>query len=534
MAGKQSIAAIACAALIACGGDDDPPADPVPDSGPPVMPDTGPADDGRATVVRDSFMVDGFVPPPNPVSGTATPAEFNATRVLRFRSSQQRGEAHAVVVGMPGMWAGATSLEPLARALVQRSIDAQQPIEFWAIDRRANLLEDLSGFEDADADAVAAYYREPSHYRAADTLSFMSEWGLETHIEDVRRVIDRVERSKQRVVLLGHSLGAMFTRSFAGWRFADGTRGSDLVAGLVLVDSAPFYEQIEESIYTGGKNDGFAGLPLPIPGVDAIRAGMVMGNPFGADKMAILQVCAVRAKLAPDAMVMDQTRDTMLSFLLLMSPSRLPRLDNMTAFGLMFDDGSTMITPMAVSIGTFSGPREEFVNAFTGETLHRPSDPMGQYAWIGPDQSDPREATRLDTILDAITSDETNMLEWYFPSRLTLDSIAVARGDVEAGSWADEAGLHVLDGDRVDAPLLAIGTALSTPTIYESAKSLLAPLGEGRPNAGVDRDDERAYRVVYAPELTHFDATVAADGALNPIPEATFEFVMANVSAADR
>ena len=67
--------------------------------------------------------------------------------------------------------------------------------------------------------------------------TFMSEWGLATHLEDLRKVIELVpaDARRDRVFLLGHSLGASFAELFAAWRFEDGVRGAELLAGVVLL-----------------------------------------------------------------------------------------------------------------------------------------------------------------------------------------------------------------------------------------------------------------------------------------------------------
>ncbi len=483
--------------------------------------------DVEVTIEREVMLVEGFAPPPNPVSGAETPTELNATRVLRYHASND-DEARAVVIAMPGQWAGATSLEPLAKALVQRGIDAGEPIEFWAIDRRSNLIEDHDGFaranEQSDAAIASEYYLEGAPYRDDAELSFMSEWGLETHVEDTRRVIERVPSSKERVVLLGHSLGAMFARAFAGWRFPDGTRGSDLVAGVVLVDSSPYYVGLSPTQYVEGAAAGFdpSASPLALGGLDAIRAGRVNGNPAGPKMMAALEVSALRAKLSPDEIVAEPLRDMIIGLVLGLDPASLPRLTNRTAIALLFDESSTLIPSMALGIGSLDGPVEIYPNPLTGGDRVRPADPDGEYGWI---ESDAADTTRLDVLVDALASPDVDMLEWYFPSRLELDVVASVVGDFPEDGFFAEQGLRLFEGDTVDVPVLAIAAELVTPADYEQVRSLLAPIGEGRPASGAARDDERAFRIVEAPQLTHFDATMATDGPLNPIPAAAFDFV---------
>src|SRR4051812_6499556 len=83
---------------------------------------------------------------PAPAAGglSTTPDTFNQVQVVRYRvdtGTQPPKAARAIAVLMPGFLGGAGSFDALARALVRRST-ADAPPEAWAVDRRANLLED--------------------------------------------------------------------------------------------------------------------------------------------------------------------------------------------------------------------------------------------------------------------------------------------------------------------------------------------------------------------------------------------------------
>src|SRR5439155_443007 len=101
-------------------------------------------------------------PPPNPLTGTATPDALNRVQIVRYRvdtAGAAPKPARAIAILMPGFLAGAGSFDALARALVRRSTP-DAPLEAWAIDRRANLLEDRFGLDAAlaahDATRVGA------------------------------------------------------------------------------------------------------------------------------------------------------------------------------------------------------------------------------------------------------------------------------------------------------------------------------------------------------------------------------------------
>lgn len=96
---------------------------------------------------RELFVVPGPTPPPNPLTGAATPPELSGMQVVRYRVDTGREAprpARAILLLMPGFLGGAGSFDALARAIVRRST-AEAPLEAWALDRRANLLEDRAG-----------------------------------------------------------------------------------------------------------------------------------------------------------------------------------------------------------------------------------------------------------------------------------------------------------------------------------------------------------------------------------------------------
>ena len=109
-------------------------------------------------IVRELLDVDGVVPPKNPTLDAPTPPERNKVRVVRYRPAANPAKpARAVVIMMPGFLGGAGSFDPMARALVRRSLnDPDGAIEAWAIDRRSNYLEDTHG------DDVAEVRKDPS------------------------------------------------------------------------------------------------------------------------------------------------------------------------------------------------------------------------------------------------------------------------------------------------------------------------------------------------------------------------------------
>lgn len=546
-------------ALAGCGDDDAPPvtADAGVDAGDDAGTDAGPPRDWplmevpESTITepgvrREIFRVAGATPPPNPTTMEATPAELNFTQVVRYRSDvEPAADPAAIVVAMPGTWGGAASWEPLARALVKRGVAAGRPTEVWAIDRRANLLEDLRGADAAEAagnpDIAQGYYflREtvggqafPGFRRQGD-VGFMSEWGLAVHVEDVHRVIATIPAAerKTRVFLAGHSAGASFAETYAGWRFEDGSRGADELAGLVLVDGAAFGgAAITEDQYVNGVPGGV----IPQPGVDNIRSTSRFAEiPFlGVAIYARFEVLALRVLAAPTEVVADDGRDGVLRFLFSSGARRVPPLTNRAALGFGFDASSNPLVIARMSIGApTGGPLESYMNPFGTDTIVRPADSTSTYDWVdGPDTM-PAERVRMADFAHATSDGRTNFAEWYYPTRLPMDQAAIVGNAVAEDGYQARAGLRAFDGPLDDAPVLAIAAALVSPAAYDAVRARVAPMiGPGRPAAGALRSDPRAFSVVDVTTMTHIDPVQAADVAENPVPAAIDAFVAANAA----
>lgn len=496
-------------------------------------------------VRREVIRLPGVAPPSNPATGTATPGDYNQTQVLRYRQDRETPvAARAIVVAMPGFLGGGASLDPLARALVRRGAAAGEAIEVWAIDRRANLLEDLRGMNAAEAtgdpEVAARYYFGgealggvpfPGFVGQAD-VAYMSEWGLATHVEDLRRVIAQVPAAARRghVFLLGHSLGAAFAEAYAAWRFADGSRGVDELAGLILIDGVLGEAPIDEATYRNG-----AGGALPLPGLDAIRASTrYVALPFlGVDIYTLVEILALRVLVHPTAVTADERRDNALASLLFLPRDRLPRLSDAAALALGFDDQSNPLVFTRASLGRATGgPLETYQNPFGADQLVRPADPTARYDWVDAPAAQPAEWTSLSSLAHAIVDGRSNLAEWYFPARLVLDLQAVAGARIPAGGYQEGYGLRAYDGGLIDAPILAVSAALVPATAYDAVRDRVAPVvGDGRPRAGIARTDPAAFRVLRADGMSHLDPVLAEDRAANPVPAAVEAFVRDGAAA---
>ena len=211
------------------------------------------------------------------------PPECDSISFMRYRPNTGNGsikEVDAVLVLIPGYLGGANEFDYLGRHLV---IMAEQAgtgsLEVWAVDRRPNCLEDLTGMNAAEAAGNPQravdyyYYHADEGGRTFDGLltdadvPYLSEFGLELVMEDIYTVIttkipDPDDR-KNTVFIGGHSLGAPLGFIFAGWDF-DGSpssvedAGFNNCAGLIGLDgdfqypflpNHPLYQNIEEAEY---------------------------------------------------------------------------------------------------------------------------------------------------------------------------------------------------------------------------------------------------------------------------------------------
>jgi len=528
----------------ACGGDDD---DASPDAGGPsnwegqTVPTSSTPETG---IRREMFRVQGASPAANPETGDATPAEYNYTHVVRYRQdADPPTAARAIVIAYPGLIAGGPSWEMLARHLVRDSIDAGEPIEIWSIDRRANLIEDLRGLDTAEMagnpEIAQNYYfgldtidGEPfSGMRSHPDLAFMSEWGLATHIEDLGYVIDLIPEESRlgHLFLMGHSMGAWFSEAYAAWRFDDGSRGVEHLAGIVLIDGVLHEEPLTEEEFYGGTSGGF----LSFAGLDKVRAGdrTYFEIPFlGPYVLPQMEILLMRALGDPEGIVEDEARDRTLRLLLQMGGDPIPTMTNEAAAGFAFDDESTSVFLFAVSCGDPAGGGvEEYHNVIADETLIRPTDSEATYTWTNATATSPGEFTPIENLAHAFVDGASNFVEWYYPERLRVDLAAAGGANLPEDGHAADHGLRVFDGLLNDAPILTIAAGLIDPVDYEAVSTRVAPaIGAGRPHAGLTRDNELAFRILDHTQFTHIDPVTAAAREENEIPGAVLDFVFAH------
>ncbi len=404
-----------------------------------VLPAASPAAAGAAPHVRFERLA-GFAAP-------GTPAELNRVGVLQVGSPRARN----VLVLNPGTSASAAYFAPLARSIVARMPGWQ----VWAVERRENLLEDHSRLDAAkdgraSTDELFDYYlgwlRDPSvteHVRLIPDaeVGYARRWGMETQIEDLRRVVLRAQGRGGRVVLGGHSLGGTITTAYATWDF-DGTPGARGLAGLVYIDggsgSAPITAEAAAQrladLETSSPWLSFGGIPAPFAG---------LFNSTGS----------LGVKLAPDAPSRGQASG-------LLPAGLVPpvRVTNAGQYGYALD---TETSPPALAAA----------QAHLGR-LAAEGDPRG---W-----DDAGELTPLQRMASTFSGWRLEGLDgtaWYHPLRLTIDAGAVANGVPNEAQQV--LGVRATHGADLPKRLrvYAFGASLGGSRVLDAARQLARQSG---------------------------------------------------------
>ncbi len=252
------------------------------------------------------------------------PDPCNWIRFVRYRPETPDGQPKAVdaiLVLLPGYMGGANEFEYMGRQLVSMAeAGGEGSIEVWAMDRRANCLEDLTGVNAAeeagelpDPSIAVDYYYHGASIDGHTFAGFLQEWqmpyvsefGLRLIMEDVYTVIrekvpSRADRSAT-IFVGGHSLGTPLTGLFAGWDF-DGDpstlddAGFRNCAGLVLLDGPVFYRDLQR--FNNISKADYLQRVADIRSGAAPRLDMFTG--VTPEAMNLLELLGLYAAAAPD------------------------------------------------------------------------------------------------------------------------------------------------------------------------------------------------------------------------------------------
>ena len=359
------------------------------------------------------------------------PSRYDRSYVLKVGPSS----AKRVLVLVPGTFGGAGDFRLVARDIVKRV----PGLQVWAWDRRTQALEDTSVFEKGNPDQAFAYYlnfqpvdgKTFQPVNGAEDTPYAREWGLETSLEDLRRVVRQAGKSGRRVILGGHSLGGSTVMAYAGWDF-DGSPGYRDIDAMVLIDGAldPTRRTLSESDAREQKQAIDEGDPF----LDLLGLNL----PWAAGVFA--ETGALYARKAPNAPA------ALSDYPLLPAAFKPPvRATNEAGFGYAFDETTA---PQALGL------------------LHVRA---GGLAATG----DPRpwrdgENTPIQRLARTFSTEPANGVEWYFPRRLPLDLQAAAA--LQPTPAARVLGVRVRHARDVDVPLFAFGTEFTDGRVVTAAR----------------------------------------------------------------
>ncbi|MER6082507.1 hypothetical protein [Streptomyces sp. NPDC001833] len=278
---------------------------------------THPADGVAESVVR--------VKVPLPQSFGARPEACDWLSYLRYRAADgpsRSVDADRILVAQPGILEGAGAFDSVARNTVARAAAQGQHIEFWALDRRSNCLEDHTGIESGDEHTAVDYYyrgrevdgRGFAGFVGNDRLGWLAKLGVEQTVRDEYDLLtaelpDQGLRSR-KVLCGGHSLGGVITGYFAAADF-DGDpattadAGENQCAGYFALDTTVSTSLADLS----GSIPDDTDLPDVGLGYAAVQAGLDSGllsrslsapvllNP---ETMTLLAIAGVGALQDPD------------------------------------------------------------------------------------------------------------------------------------------------------------------------------------------------------------------------------------------
>jgi len=459
---------------------------------------------GQNAVRSERRVIQGFVEPNTPGApgvqvdqklqqAITDPGAFdsgslnlNKSIYVRFYRPGRAVTPKAIVILIPDEDAGSGSFRLMANEIVRLS---QGRFEVWAIDRRSNLLEDLRPMVkaendksvDASVEAFRAYMSDPAGRGGfiannPKLLSgFMSEWGLDVHLRDIKAVVEQARKATPNVFMGGHAFGAAMTQMFAAYSFGD-TEGYKLLKGMILIEGSADPKTVEavipgvsapisDEIYLNGNKQ--------LAGLNQLRAGttppFIAGNFSRAVMYQMIQIAAQITLLEPGGTTLQK----------IMPPlARIPAT-NAAAIGLFLDDDFQEMPIARVSMGFLEPPPGL---SFKDAVSRVKDDPTGAnptglwspkrlesgqlFRWVDgssvsrlapelkPEVSTVDSAMRQCLMINAgnnmkTSLEDANSEEWYFPSRLRTD---ISRY-IDLGSSSSSQGIASAQRERGGNPV---------------------------------------------------------------------------------
>jgi pimeloyl-ACP methyl ester carboxylesterase len=385
----------------------------------------------------------------------ATPDKYNQVWVRKYGPR----DAKHILVLLPGSPAGQADYDTTAIALTARVPN----LAVWSLDRRENAFEDVRGFALGDPDMALCYYLLPgcgfSPVQDAD-VRFAGKWGAAIALGDIRRVVLAARAGGRKVILGGHSLGAVTAPTYAAWDF-NGQPGYLDLEGLVLIDGGQF-----------GAFSGFlTGTPFAKPWATTAEAqaalsALAKGNEpfpsiFGFAGPSLGKIPMWPIGVLPELACQYALKDPQgLSILQLGFDVVRPLLpkdvaDIIPAFP---------VTNQAFIGAIFTSPADELaalhvrVGHLAAAGVPRPwtDGPFGTVA----------------SICKAYVHEPGNAMAWYYPIRLDMDML-LALDTLQRTAVTDYLGLRPYHLAEIDLPLYVFETSISDGGVLKAAQKFV-------------------------------------------------------------
>ncbi|HEV2284167.1 MAG TPA: hypothetical protein VGX75_17415 [bacterium] len=461
-----------------------------------------------------------------------TPAALNRVDAYRYAadlSADLAARPDTVLVLIPGLNSGPNTLDLLARALISRD----PAMEVWVAEPRAGILQDRRGVTAALANrnpdfALGYYYGglaiDGQKFTALDpkTVPSAAYWGLDLNLRDVRVVVKEVRRRfpDARVLLGGHSLGAMYAALYVGYDFGrtpgpqpvenvagkiarSPEAGARDVDGLVLIDGIPLHlpVSLQPSQYLEGLS-----IPLigKVPGINALLA---------ADPGKRVSPFTETSSIArtQDSILFDTV--ALYAYLRPDEPSRLPGyprnglpITNEALLGAVLSDQMEPDMFIRASIGSPLGifdrmpdPANISPDGLLKLSTGRPVPGQTLIRWIPYDRSVPRGLVDLRALEAAIIRPDGDFTVWYMPWRLVLD-LGLSLNLDTSGEFARQY-VSLTQMQYVDLPILLLGAGRGLVRSPKLANFYLDHTATPRSRV----------RVAIFPQYSHLDIEDAVD-----------------------
>ncbi|MFF7446489.1 MULTISPECIES: hypothetical protein [unclassified Streptomyces] len=345
------------------------------------------------TGVRESVV---RVRVPLPASAGARPAACDWLSYLRYRAvggPAASVDADRILIAQPGILEGAGAFDSVARNTVAAASAQGRHIEFWALDRRSNCLEDRTGIASGDQHTAVDYYyrgkqvagRTFDGFVGNGQLGWMAGLGIEQTVRDqydlLAAELPGQTLRKRKVLCGGHSLGGVVTGYFAAADF-DGNPRTTADAGY---NQCAGYFALDTTVSTSlgdlsGNLPDDVNLPDIGLGHGVVQAGLDSGvlprslsapvllNPETMTLLAIAGLGALRGpgaeadlpRYLPSGLNIDATNRFLFSKDTATFVTGTPsvkdfRLTNEAVLGSLMDDHSVPLAFLQSSVGFFDG-----------------------------------------------------------------------------------------------------------------------------------------------------------------------------------